>query len=336
MAKELSLRDIAKFDETDKKCELTKYKGSLSPYYNWIHMQEVRENEELQKALLYDTTDLFLHDLKWRIQKEMNFLIIHSGQQGSGKSSNAQYIGVYITDFILDLFEGKWNDRKDDFLQKWKRLPKFDASNVCMTRTEFVERVQTSIPLETVIFDEDQPTLIGIGSKLESETESRFEKCLRSTQINLQFCSPSTEEHVGNYYLEAFDKDMIRKKNRALVYVKDKDGFLNMKSNVKFPYTYIPGYKEKKDEYNIRLKDIQERDNLNIYAKIATWVLDNFDVYVEDDKGNLRQQMKNETIKNVIKNKFGERRFVDGQLKQIIGQMDLLTNMEKYKKSETK
>jgi hypothetical protein len=213
-------------------------------------------------------------------------------------------------------------------------MPKFDASNICMTRPEFVERVQDSVAFENLIFDEDAPTNIGIGSRLEGETESRFEKCLRSTQINMQFCSPSIEEHSANYYLEAFDKDMTRKINRALIYVKNRDGFLEPRSHVKLKYTYVEGYKEKKEAFNIRLKEIQEKDNIAVYDKIANWVLEAYVVFDEDEKGNFKQVMKNETIKNIIRRHFGERRFVEGQLKIICSHIDYIINEERYRRDK--
>jgi len=327
--------ELAQMAGVDKQLELDKYSGSLSPFYNWIHMQEIRESEVIQRALMYDTTDLFMHDLKWRVENQMNFIIVHFGQQGSGKSSNAQYIGSYITDFVLKLYETKWKDKKEEFLRTWKRMPIFDASNLCMTRTEYVERVQSSVQLETLVFDEDQPSYIGMGSKLEMETQERFEKCLRSTQINMQFCSPSMEEHIGNYYLEAYDKDTKRKINRSLVYIKTKDGILEPVSNIKLPYVYLPGYSEKKEKFNIHLKYIQESDNITIYERVAKWVLENYHVFEEDEKtGKLRQLMKNETIKSIIKRQFGERRFVESQLKAIISQIDYTTNEERYRKQK--
>ena len=332
MGKYLTETDLSDMNKLDKPLELNKYRGSLSPFYNWTHKQEIRENPYLQRALMFDTTDLFKYDLKWRIRNQMNFLIVHSGPQGSAKSSNAQSIGKEMTDFTLKLFKTEWADRVDEYLKQWHRLPKFDATNICMTRPEFVERVQSSVPLEILIFDEDQPTNIGIGSRLEGETESRFEKCLRSTQINMQFCSPTIEEHVANYYLEAYDKDMTRGMNRALVYIKNRDGFLEPRSHIKLKYTYIDGYSDKKEKFNIRLKEIQEKDNATVYDRIANWVLETYAVFVEDDKGNMKQVMRNETIKNVIRKHFGERRFVDGQLKTICSQIDYIVNEERYRK----
>ena len=332
MGKYLTETDLSDMNKLDKPLELNKYRGSLSPFYNWTHKQEIRENPYLQRALMFDTTDLFKYDLKWRIRNQMNFLIVHSGPQGSAKSSNAQSIGKEMTDFTLKLFKTEWADRVDEYLKQWHRLPKFDATNICMTRPEFVERVQDSVPLEILIFDEDQPTNIGIGSRLEGETESRFEKCLRSTQINMQFCSPTIEEHVANYYLEAYDKDMTRGMNRALVYIKNRDGFLEPRSHIKLKYTYVDGYSDKKEKFNIRLKEIQEKDNATVYDRIANWVLETYAVFVEDDKGNMKQVMRNETIKNVIRKHFGERRFVDGQLKTICSQIDYIVNEERYRK----
>jgi len=334
MAKQLTTDDLAKMNELDKTLELNKYRGSLSPFYNWVHKQEIRENEYIQRALMYDTTDLFLHDLKWRVEHHMNFLIVHSGPQGSAKSSNAQSIGEYISNHVLKLYETTWADKKDEFITQWGRLPKFDVSNICMTRPEFVERVQVSVPFETVIFDEDAPTTIGIGSKLESETEDRFEKCLRSTQINMEFCAPTVEEHVANYYIEAYDKDTVRKINRSIVYIKNRDGFLEPRSNIKLKYVYLPEYSAKKEAFNLRLKEIQEHDNATVYDKIAHWVLDNYVVFTEDEKGNFRQTMKNETIKNIIRKHYGERRFVEGQLKIITGHIDYIVNEERYRKDK--
>jgi len=332
MTKYLSTDELLKMNEMDKPLELDKYRGSLSPFYNWTHKQEIRENDYLQRALMYDTTDLFLHDLKWRIENNMNFLIVHSGPKGSAKSSNAQSIGLFINDFTLKLFETKWADKKEAFIKQWGRLPRFDVSNICMTRPEFVERVQISVPFETIIFDEDQASVIGIGARLETETGDRFEKCLRSTQINMEFCSPSIEEHVANYYIEAYDKDTVRKVNRSLLYIKNRDGFLEPRSNVKLKYVYLPGYSEKKEAFNLRLKEIQEQDNATLYNKVANWVLDNYVVYAEDDKGNFKQVMKNETIKNIIRRHYGERRFVEGQLKIITGHIDYIVNESRYRK----
>lgn len=334
MGKPLTVSDLENMNKMDEKLEMNKYRGSLSPFYNWVHKQEARENEYLQRALLYDTTELFKYDLKWRILHSMNFLIVHSGPQGSAKSSNAQSIGVDMTNFVLDLFDKQWADQKEKFIKDWGRLPKFDVTNICMTRPEFVERVQSSVPFETLIFDEDQPTNIGMGARLEAETESRFEKCLRSTQINMQFCSPSIEEHVANYYLEAYDKDLTRKMNRAIMYVKNRDGFLEPRSNVKLKYTYVEGYKEKKDKYNIRLKEIQEKDNIVIYDAVAKWVLENYVVFEEDEKGNIKQVMRNETIKSIIRKHFGERRFVESQLKTVCSQIDYIVNEERYRKDK--
>ena len=176
-----------------------------SPLMNKIHWAQIQMNPYLQMAMDNDLTADFMADLRWRTEHESHFDIVIYGETGSGKTRLSLAIA--------------WEQYK---LTKEILNPDavFNIDNITFTRTEWLAANEKLKAGDTLIFDEDDQSAIGVGALRQLSEQEQIEKTLRQSQFNYLFNSPIIENHVEHYILKAFDIEYKRQLNRAVVYKK--------------------------------------------------------------------------------------------------------------------
>ncbi len=263
-----SLIDLFPFDAF----ETGGFEYTHSPIINEVHSERISKNMELQIALGQDKnwTNLFFKDIIWRLGKGYkNFIVTGYGYTGVGKSSVSQFWGMVATQFVNQI-KGKELERK------YGRLAKFDNSNICMSRSEFLDRIEETIPGETVIFDEDDQSRIGLGSGRQWEEMEKIEKVTRAEQINFWYNSPMFETHNEHYMIKGLDSSHTHAMDRAVLYVKDNNLMYEPFAHFITPHTIMESYHEKKMDYIEKVKKKTTNENFKEYDKVAREMVDRF------------------------------------------------------------
>ncbi len=267
-----------------------------SPLLNKIHLVQIDMNMFLKSAMERDFTDTFLDDLDFRVENERNQDIVIHGETGSGKSRIAQSIYWEIHHRSKKTINPKL---------------KFTVDNICFTRTEWLERTEKLLQGDTLIFDEDDQSRIGLGSFRQLEEQEKIEKTLRQSQFNFLFCSPIIEQHVEHYILKAFDIDFGRQLNRAVLFKRDETGMC-------FPFGFIilkrhepEGYEAKKAIFRKAVQNRKLSDRFREYDKVAKELINKLKI----------GEMKKRTQKSLIQRYFP--RFVEEEIKEIMTSIEL-------------
>ena len=267
-----------------------------SPLLNKIHLVQIEMNMFLKNAMERDFTDTFLEDLDFRVENERNQDIVIHGETGSGKSRIAQSIYYEI-----------WKRAKKKINPKLR----FSVDNICFTRTEWLERTENLILGDTLIFDEDDQSRIGLGSFRQLEEQEKIEKTLRQSQFNFLFCSPIIEQHVEHYILKAFDIDFDKQLNRAVLFKRDETGLCLPFAFIILKRHEIEGYEEKKAEYRKAVQGRKLSDRFREYDLVAKELIDKLQI------GTLKKR----TQKSLIQRYFP--RFVEEEIKEIMTSVEL-------------
>lgn len=231
-----------------------------SPIMNEVHVERIGKSMELQEALKSERnwTNLFVKDLIWRLGKgHKNVIVIGYGATGVGKSSVSQFWGLTITQLVNQIM-GKRLEHD------YGRLAKFDVSNICFSRTDFLKRVETAIRGEVIIFDEDENTAIGMGSVRQRDELEQVEKVTRAEQFNFWYNSPVIENHNEHFMIKGLDSSFSHALDRAVLYIKDNNGMYEAYAHLITSHTIIDGYTERKNEY---IKKVQLKTTNELYAE---------------------------------------------------------------------
>lgn len=271
-----------------------------SPLMNKIHLLQIDQNPYLRMALDNDLTDDLHADLDYRIENERNFDMVVHGDTGSGKSIFAQAI-YYET-----------HKRAKKVLTPEL---KFTVDNVTFTRTEWLTRNESLLKGDTLIFDEDDQSIIGVGALRQLSEQERIEKTLRQSQYNYIFCSPIIEKHVEHYIFKTFDIDFSRQLTRAVLYKKDDTGLVLPFGHVILKKREVKGYDKKKEVFRKAVQARSLRDRFKEYDAVAKALIDKFKI---DKIKHLR------TKKSIIQRFFP--RFVDEEVKEIMTSIDLIAS----------
>ena len=268
-----------------------------SPLINKLHLVQIDMNLFLQQAMDRDFTDTFHEDLDFRVENERNLDVITHGETGSGKSMAAQSI-----------FWELWT-RSVKFLNKDL---KFSVDNVCFTRTEWLGQTEKLILGDTLIFDEDDQSRIGVGSFRQLEEQEKIEKTLRQSQFNFLFCSPLIEQHVEHYILKAFDIDFKKRMNRVILFKRDETGMTLSFGFILLKKHEVEGYQAKKKIFRKAVQDRKLSDRFKEYDQVAKIMIGRFKM----------DKLKKRTQKSLIQRYFP--RFVDEEVKEIMTSVELL------------
>jgi len=278
-----------------------------SPLMNRIHWAQIQMNPFLQMAMDNDLTDDFKLDLRWRTEHESHFDIVIYGETGSGKSRLSQAIA--------------WEQYK---LTKEILNPdaKFTAENITFTRTEWLARNEKMLAGDTLIFDEDDQSAIGVGALRQLMEQEQIEKTLRQSQYNYLFNSPIIENHVEHYILKAFDIEYSRQLNRAVVYKKDDTGLILPFGTIMLKRHEVDGYEEKKLKFRKSVQSRTMSDRFREYDDVAKALIDKFAI---------QKIKKIRTRKSFIQRYFP--RFTEEEVKEIQTSIELISEGVKLKYS---
>lgn len=267
-----------------------------SPIINKIHLLQIEFNIFLKQAMRRDLTDIFLQDLDFRVDNERNLDLVIHGETGSGKSRLAMTVS--------------WEIYKR--AKKINPALKYNADNICFTRTEWLSQSEKLIRGDTLIFDEDDQSKIGTGSLRQITEQERIEKTLRQSQFNFIFCSPLVEQHVEHYILQAFDMDFSKKLNRAVIMKRDLAGMI-------MPYGHIilrkhepEGYEAKKKKFRAAVQNRKVSDRFQEYDNVARFMIEKLHI----------NKFKKRTQKSLIQRYFP--RFVEEEVKEIMTSTELI------------
>lgn len=277
----------------------TNYLFTHSPLMNKIHLLQIDMNPYLKMAMDNDLTDDLLADLDYRIENERNYDMVIHGETGSGKST-----------FAMSVYWQTWQ-RAKKFLDE-KLL--FTADNVTFTRTEWLMRNEKLTTGDTLVFDEDDQSIIGVGALRQLSEQERIEKTLRQSQFNYIFCSPIIEKHVEHYIFKTFDIDYSRQLTRAVLYKRDDSGLILPFGFVTLKKHEMPGYIEKKDKFRKAVQARSLRDRFYEYDEVAKALIKKFKI---DKIKHLR------TKKSIIQRFFP--RFVEEEVKEIMTSIELIS-----------
>ncbi len=282
--------------QLSKATEKPLFQFTHSPLLNKIHLVQIDMNLFLKEAMERDFTDTFFEDLTFRVLNERNQDIVIHGETGSGKSRIAQSIYWEI-----------WKRSKKLLNPKLK----FTIDNVCFTRTEWLERTGKLQRGDTLIFDEDDQSRIGLGSFRQLEEQEKIEKTLRQSQFNFHFCSPIIEQHIEHYILKAFDIDFNKQLNRAVLFKRDETGMTLPFGFIILKRHEIDGYEEKKADYRKAVQDRKLSDRFKEYDLVASELIKKMKI------GDLKKR----TQKSLIQRYFP--RFVEEEIKEIMTSIEL-------------
>jgi len=256
-------------------------------------------NPYLQIAMDNDLTDDFKADIQWRTQNESHFDIVIYGETGSGKSRLSQAI------YWLQTIAAREHLNPD---------LKITAKNITFTRTEWLARNEALTPGDTLIFDEDDQSAIGVGALRQLMEQEQIEKTLRQSQYNYIFNSPIIETHVEHYILKAFDIDYSKQLNRAVLYKKDDTGIIMPFGVIMLRRHEIDGYEEKKQKFRKAVQSRTMSDRFREYDDVAKALIDKFGIH---------KIKKVRTRKSFIQRYFP--RFTEEEVKEIQTSIELLS-----------
>ena len=275
------------------------FQFSHSPLMNKIHWAQIQMNPFLQMAMNNDMTDDFLLDLDWRTEHGSHFDIVCYGDTGSGKSRLSQ--AIYWQQY----------QRAKKFLNP---DVKFTVDNITFTRTEWLQANERLVKGDTLIFDEDDQSAIGVGALRQLMEQEQIEKTLRQSQFNYIFNSPIIENHVEHYILKAFDIEYSRQLNRAVIYKKDDAGMIMPYGVIMLRRHEIDGYEEKKEKFRKAVQARTMSDRFREYDDTARALIEKFAI----DKVK-----KVRTRKSMIQRFFP--RFTEEEVKEIQTSIELIS-----------
>jgi len=273
-----------------------KWQFTHSPLMNKIHLVQIEINTFLKQAMDRDMTDDFMQDLDFRVQNERNLDIVIPGETGSGKSRIAQSIYWEL------------HSRARKLLNKKLR---FSVDNICFTRTEWLERSEQLQRGDTLIFDEDDQSRIGVGSLRQLSEQEKIEKTLRQSQFNFLFCSPIIEQHIEHYILKAFDIEFTKSLNRAVLYKRDETGLTLPYGFIVLKRKEVDGYEQKKAKFRKAVQERKFTDRFLEYDKVADHLIEKLHI----------DKLKKRTQKSLIQRYFP--RFVEEEVKEIMTSIEL-------------
>jgi len=270
-----------------------------SPLMNKIHWAQIQMNPYLKMAMDNDLTEEFKADIEWRTKNESHFDIVVYGETGSGKTRLSQ--GIYKL--------------QTDAAQKFLNPDiKMTIDNITFTRTEWLARNEVLQAGDTLIFDEDDQSAIGVGALRQLMEQEQIEKTLRQSQFNYIFNSPIIENHVEHYILKAFDIEYSKQLNRAVLYKKDDTGIIMPFGVIMLKRHEIDGYEEKKLKFRKAVQARTMSDRFREYDDVAKVLIEKFAI----DKIK-----KVRTRKSFIQRYFP--RFTEEEVKEIQTSIELIS-----------
>lgn len=292
-----------------------------SPVMNEVHNERINKSLELQLALSpqRNWTNLFFKDLVWRLGKgHKNVIVIGYGYTGVGKSSVSQFWGMVITQLVNQIM-GKRLEKEEG------RLAMFDESNICMSRTGFLERVETAIPGEVIILDEDDSSVIGLGSVRQREELEKIEKVTRAEQINFWYNSPMLENHNEHFMIKGLDSSFGHGLDRAVLYVKDNNMMYEAFAHLITPHSQIEGYVEKKMKYIEQVKKKTTNEMYEDYERTAHKMMEKYPhvFFAENKQGEtvFNGRFKVNLVKAMIRKEFP--RYGENEYREVINSIFL-------------
>lgn len=173
---------------------------TLSPLYDYFRWQELMGiYVTAQNYLMYDLTDKFFVDMKYRLDHEMNVILSIYGQTGTGKSAASLTIALVLA---------KIKDKKWSF--DWLKDNPHDI----------MFAIQEGEPEKgtTFIMDEQDTTRAGINAATMMQMLNDLEKRVRKMQWNFVYNSPVPLAHAHHYLLETDGIDRENSLIRLKVY----------------------------------------------------------------------------------------------------------------------
>lgn len=282
------------------------FRFTHSPLMNRVHWLQIQMNPILKIAMENDLTDSFKEDIIWRTQNESHFDIVTYGDTGSGKSRLSQ--GIYWLQYSA----------AKEFINP---KVKFHVDNITFTRTEWLRKSEHLMQGDTLIFDEDDQSVIGVGAMRQLMEQEMIEKTLRQSQHNYIFNSPIIETHIEHYILQAFDIDYSRQLNRAVLYKKESDTGMIMPYGIIMVKRHeVDGYEEKKAKFRKAVQARTLSDRFREYDDVARTLIDRF---------QLDKIKKLRTRKSFVQRFFP--RFTEEEVKEIMTSVELLGQGVKLK-----
>lgn len=148
----------------------------------------------------FNLTGLFIPDMVVRYANEGNATFSLHGGRGSYKSTLARVI-AHISAFIAG--------------RRWVM-----EGHIVDNNTDWLNTITQDLPLfDTVILDEQDITMAGMGTYTMFSMSLDIENRIRARQINLCWCHPQKRDyHVSDYYLQTYGASRDKRQMRALIY----------------------------------------------------------------------------------------------------------------------
>lgn len=138
-------------------------------------------------------TMLFLADIKYRADSQLNVLIEHYGEQGSGKSLFEQFLALKIGEIY--------------------GLP-FDMENNTVADFDQLDSVLHNSPFRsTFVVDEQPKSFVGFGSSTTLKSLKDYEEMGRYTMKNIIYIAPSEREHASYYVFKEDQHNSVERIN---------------------------------------------------------------------------------------------------------------------------
>lgn len=174
-------------------------------------------DKKLRNQTIYDYYDyiegiqpekignLFLSEIQYRANNQLNILIETYGQQGSGKSLFSIGWAFKIAEIYGVPFEMKTNITVD-----------FDDLDIILHNSPF---------RSTFVVDEQPTNFIGYGSVSTKNSLKDFEEMARFTQKNIVYIAPTEREHASYFVFKEDEKKSVERINnpRCLACLKKND-----------------------------------------------------------------------------------------------------------------
>jgi len=244
-----------------------------TPLYNLSNYQKIEMDPMYQSALQNNITSVVEDDIKFRIDRGLNFIISILGSTGSGKSTIGRYLYKIATERIGS---------------------QLTVNDIVFEQTELLEQLKTVEQGHTYIIDENFTVRTGVGSFREQEILNWIQQIVRAYQVNFIFCAPLEVNRLSHYLMKTLDIDYENNMNRSVVHTIDVEvnGMVSILpiGYMLTPAVDVPGYEQKKVDF-IQSRLMQKGTQLRTkHKKIAKKIL---------SENNIKKSTSNKVVRTI-------------------------------------
>lgn len=273
----------------------------LTEYAQRLEMSGLKKNELMALAHRTNLTNMFLADEKWRVERELNMIVVYYGTPGCGKST----VSLFQSYVAQKLFNINFCYIKNDPTKPDKKL-----THVVFNRMLMRNVLGKALPLSKFSLDEAKSKKHGTGSgRFEEELIQIVEQALRGQQIFLDHVSPRLDETIPYHFaIKPIKIDRTKGISQSII------SSLNDKGTDLIPMGYILSgkppmwineiYRKKKKENMLFVQSGEDKTQIQTWIEDAKTLLKSPEWYnaeTKDDKKLIAYEVLPNRTKDEIK-----------------------------------